>query len=153
MQSATAPMPSRRGRTRLRATHPVRPSLPRTSTQHLTRLIAYYCDTADGNFCVARAAPSQRKRHNAASKPRGELTCRAPGFKSCTKNGATSCIDVKTDFNNCGECGKSCGDVEGADSVSCVAGMCEIRKSFSNAMLVMGTNREYREVPQRVQDG
>ena len=48
------------------------------------------------------------------------------GFADCDEDDANGCeTNVATNTDNCGMCGRSC-DVDGADRVACMAGMCSI---------------------------
>ena len=52
-----------------------------------------------------------------------ELAC--PSGKSCcVSNGGVVCVDLQTDSNNCGECGKTCGVGESCENGECFGDGC-----------------------------
>ncbi|KZT52415.1 hypothetical protein CALCODRAFT_91204 [Calocera cornea HHB12733] len=57
----------------------------------------------------------------------GPTSCRRPTDELCVTNGRAECVNVSSDFGNCGGCGKDCGATEGADTVECQKGVCVIQ--------------------------
>jgi len=71
------------------------------------------CD-ANGNVIVASGQNKFCAITNTALRPK----CEQPGFTPC----GSICVNISSDLNNCGACGKSCGSARG---ISCIDGSCE----------------------------
>ncbi|KZT52422.1 hypothetical protein CALCODRAFT_502368 [Calocera cornea HHB12733] len=82
------------------------------------------CNTSAG-VCVLSASGGTRRRSE-EQLPFGPTDCRRQSDKLCVSNGRAECIDVTSDFGNCGDCGFDCGETEGADTVECVEGICMV---------------------------
>lgn len=77
-------------------------------------------NTKQKNQCLA-ACKACNKDVSRLSGSCGSYVCCAPGQKSCDGY----CTDVKTDFQNCGSCGYTCGEPDDYEYAACIEGKCE----------------------------
>ncbi|EJU02019.1 hypothetical protein DACRYDRAFT_107740 [Dacryopinax primogenitus] len=90
----------------------------------------YTCN-ADGSTgqCVLSASLAARKRarQQLSMGPR-PVSCRRDNDSLCPSlgglTGEMECVDLASDFENCGQCGIECGSMEGGAVVECVQGKC-----------------------------
>ncbi|KZO93546.1 hypothetical protein CALVIDRAFT_251366 [Calocera viscosa TUFC12733] len=85
---------------------------------------AFTCNYAN-NACIPASSQGMRRRdRQQANLPLGPTACGRRTDALCVRDGRSECIDVTSDFENCGACGGNCGETEGADTVDCVLGTC-----------------------------
>ncbi|KZT52408.1 hypothetical protein CALCODRAFT_91104 [Calocera cornea HHB12733] len=89
---------------------------------------AYTCKfTAGMGACTLTASAAMRRRSK-EQLPFGPTDCRRQSDKLCVRNGRAECIDITSDFGNCGDCRFDCGETLGADTVECVEGVCLVAR-------------------------
>ncbi|KZO93547.1 hypothetical protein CALVIDRAFT_251399 [Calocera viscosa TUFC12733] len=77
--------------------------------------------------CIPASSPGMRRRdREQANLPLGPTACGRPTHALCVHDGRSECVDVTSDFENCGACGRDCGETEGANTVDCVLGNCMV---------------------------
>ncbi|EJU02020.1 hypothetical protein DACRYDRAFT_100233 [Dacryopinax primogenitus] len=100
----------------------------------------YTCNAEGSNgSCVSSTSPASRRRARQQLSVNGPAACRRNTDTLCPNvHGLEAeCVDLASDFENCGKCGKECGDMEGGATVECVKGRC-LAKSCRRGWMLLG---------------